>query len=1110
MRQHVIRYSRHTLVATGVFILLTLLTIAGGMGLFLWKVSHRPVAIGWAKDYVEHALSDEDANLRVAFDDMVFTWPDLKGPFQLDLTGLRVTQGEGESNTLSVREASIGLSRGALLFGRVRPVSVSIDAPALELVRARDGHISLLYDNKEVKSAQAPAERPAPGAEIAQIFKDMALHRRGRFFSRLDNFKITNAAVAVRDHQFGLSWYLTGLNFTIGETPGGVAATVDVPLPGGREQGARLALNMLYRKKSDSFAAQAKIRDVNPYVISRFLPVPDWLAGQDLYFTGDLGAALDTNLIPQAARFSGAIPEGVINVPDEFDAPVALKDIRIDSTYSAAENKLAITNLSGSIGGIGFQGMGEAVEQGDKVTIPIRMAVEVAQLAQVPPLFPKSEQDGQAYAWLAEKISAGTFQDVALNMTLAATKTRDEQKSRDEWSIDLPEMVLDFGFTGASVQYHETLARAENASGTGRLDLGKEVLTISGGAASIGDLSGTDISVEVTDLMTSGAGFVTVGAKVKGPMGSALNYIAAPPIGMDKERIGLDPAKVKGDFAAEIGVALPTVHDVPKDQVKVEVKGTMSALELPAVVAGATLTGGPLNLATEEGGFRVTGDARLEGQPVTLDWHQYFDSEGRDYSMRIKAKADADQNLRNKFGVNLDDYISGTLPVDVLYTRQANGDAVVEVKGDLAPARLWIEPFKYEKPVGVPGDLSLTARLEQDVLKELTGVNLKTRDFTVPNATIGFAPRGDKKADLDRGKLPGVTLGKTKADVSFDVDKSGAMAIKANASVFDLAPFLQETETSKLNAKAAAPVKEKRQPMKITLAAPRMLAKNDQEARATKSYLETDADGDITRIEYDATIGKGKLSVRFRPETTGQRTFRLTTNDAGAVLYTFGLYENLVGGDLVIYGEPKGGDQRGNLYGSMRMENFRVVKAPALASLLSLMSLSGVGDVLRNQGLVFSKLESGFEWRFREAGNLLIIKDGTTSGNSIGLTFSGVLDRGKKTTDIAGTIIPISGINRFLGKIPLVGGILGGASGLIAATYSMKGPTSDPQVSVNPLSVLAPGIIRRILFEGGYESKIPDDLEKSKPAPAAKTSGIAKPSSQLKTKPAAKAKAANN
>ena len=141
----------------------------------------------------------------------------------------------------------------------------------------------------------------------------------------------------------------------------------------------------------------------------------------------------------------------------------------------------------------------------------------------------------------------------------------------------------------------------------------------------------------------------------------------------------------------------------------------------------------------------------------------------------------------------------------------------------------------------------------------------------------------------------------------------------------------------------------------------------------------------------------------------------------------------------------------------------------------------------------------------------MIIKDGKTSGSSIGLTFSGVLDRGKKTTDVSGTIIPVTEINQFLGNIPLVGNILGGASGLIAATYSMKGPTSDPNIMVNPLSVLAPGIIRKILFEGGYESKIPErdappSSPDTKPAPEAKEAvpvpnGNPKPANKITTKP---------
>ena len=78
----------------------------------------------------------------------------------------------------------------------------------------------------------------------------------------------------------------------------------------------------------------------------------------------------------------------------------------------------------------------------------------------------------------------------------------------------------------------------------------------------------------------------------------------------------------------------------------------------------------------------------------------------------------------------------------------------------------------------------------------------------------------------------------------------------------------------------------------------------------------------------------------------------------------------------------------------------------------------------------------------------------------------GEIDNWAKTLDIDGTIIPISGVNNVLSGIPLVGDILtGGGSGILAATYKIRGPMDKPQASVNPLSVLAPGILRKIFFE---------------------------------------------
>jgi hypothetical protein len=94
------------------------------------------------------------------------------------------------------------------------------------------------------------------------------------------------------------------------------------------------------------------------------------------------------------------------------------------------------------------------------------------------------------------------------------------------------------------------------------------------------------------------------------------------------------------------------------------------------------------------------------------------------------------------------------------------------------------------------------------------------------------------------------------------------------------------------------------------------------------------------------------------------------------------------------------------------------------------------------------------------------LKDGGTSGSSLGLAFEGRIDLWNNLYDLDGTIIPISDFSKLISKIPLLGDILtAGGEGFIAATYKVKGPMDKPEVTVNPLSVLAPGILRKIFFE---------------------------------------------
>jgi hypothetical protein len=1072
----ILLFSNSTLRLTLEICVVFIILIAIAVGGLMWRLSQGPISVSFAKSYIEEALSQATEDLSVRVEDIVFSWPDFAGRFQLDVTGLRVQKGTAaDASALAIDNASIGLSRRALFFGQIRPVSVMLKSPTLELVRTKEGRLNLTIENKEIIETDTTASSQSAEEQIAHLFKDMAGNREGRrnFLSRLDAFVIEDASVAVRDQQYGLSWYMTDLDFSIREERQGTAAALMVDLPGGQGRDASIAIEMVYRKGSDDFRAAARFKDINPAFISRFLSVPDELQGQDLFFSGDFEAAADTNLSLATAKFHGTIPEGVVTIANEYDAPIPLKDIVIDTEYNRAEEALNISKIAGSIGGIAFDGAGKAEVNEDRISLPIMLSVEQASREDVAALFPKSEHDGDAYEWVGRRISGGQLSNAKIAITLTGDKKKNEETQSDYWDIDAPELIVDFDFEEAKVQYSDTLMPAENGKGKGHLDLGKELLEITEASASLGAAQGSDVTVRVTDLMKSGAGYVTVDAQVKGPMASALEYIAADPINMNKAEIGIDYKTVKGDVDLNVKVGLPTLADVPKEDVKVDINGTINNALLPGVVNGLDLSGGPLNVATEPGGFRVKGSAKLAGRETTLEWHQNFDASDEPYSMQVKAKIGADKELRNHFGVDLDDYISGTLPIDVLYTFKG-GDSSVEIVGDLNPIRLYIDPFKFEKPIGVPGSVSAKAILKNDVLKEVQNISLNAKGIEASNANITFAPRGDKQADLNTGTLPSVTLGQSKMEVNFAVSTDNVMKIDVKASVFDALPFLQETESSKIGVEAQGP-KKKVQPMTVKVSADQMILQNQQSAKSTLTYLEMDDEGDITRMEYDAKVGKGDIMVRFRPDETGKRTFLLKTDDAGSVLYAGGLYDNVHGGTLTIFGEPQGGDLRGDLYGSMRMENFRVVKAPALASLLSLMSLTGVTQLLGNEGLVFSKLESDFEWRFRPDGNILVIKDGKTSGSSIGLTFGGHLNRGTKTTDISGTIIPMTEINSILSKIPLLGNILGGETGLIAATYTMRGPSSNPTVAVNPLSVLAPGFLRNILFESGYSRRIPND-----------------------------------
>ncbi|HVA14445.1 MAG TPA: AsmA-like C-terminal domain-containing protein, partial [Stellaceae bacterium] len=178
------------------------------------------------------------------------------------------------------------------------------------------------------------------------------------------------------------------------------------------------------------------------------------------------------------------------------------------------------------------------------------------------------------------------------------------------------------------------------------------------------------------------------------------------------------------------------------------------------------------------------------------------------------------------------------------------------------------------------------------------------------------------------------------------------------------------------------------------------------------------------------------------------------------------VYDNVQGGNFALTGTAEDRDGKRVLVAEATGGDYRVVGAPALAQLLSVASLSGIGALLSGQGIPFSQL--GGQVIF--AGDLISLNGMRAYGGALGINASGDVDRITGAMNITGTLVPAYTLNSVLGNIPVLGNLLlgGAGQGIFAANFRIYGQRDDPRVSVNPLSTLAPGVLRKLfLFAPG-------------------------------------------
>lgn len=1013
-----------------------------------------PLDMEFARPYIQEALRDEQSGMYVSMDNIVLFWPDLREPLLLGLKGASVYGPEGRV-VASIGEAALGLNKAHLLMGQIRPEGLVLKRPSLSLIRNADNSFDIgVADTKIYGPAQPKEEDGAQVDYIEQILGVLAGDQNGpvadSLLSELRSFEIEEASLLVDDRVLALSWVLPRADIVIERVEGALRSKGIVDLPAEAGAAPRLKFTAELGLASEAVDLDAILENFDLSLLGQKIPELEILKMQDVPLNAQFKARIDKGMKLQRADLTVLSEAGALNIAELSAQPVVYKDLGVLAHYTAQNGQVDLKKVQVTISGVKLEGNADlTLSEAGTVNGPVRLEIERLAQSAIAPLWPVALAEDNSKEWIVDKLGAGIFSNIYAQGDLEVLP------GEGRTSVDLKKLVAGFEFEGMSIDYRAPLKPVTNAKGRARFDLDSETIRIDIESARVMDLAVSEADVELVNIIEAGKGQADINLKLQGPAKSVFTYIRDEPIGVNSE---IDVANVRGQADMRVNISLPTKKDIKIADVDVNVRGTLSNAFLPNVVRGLPLSEGPFDVSVKNNALRVRGKGRLGDQPITLDYHEYLSAAGKPYAMQVKAAVMATPELRDQFGMDLSSFLEGSASVDVTYTEYAGGGAEALVAADLTPARVFVDPFDYEKKPQVKGSATLKAVLKNGDLKEILDLKGSAPALKLESSHLRFRQKGEE-TELAGGKVSRFTLNETVAQLEFEVEPSGKTKIVLDGPFLDARPFMDDEKEEGKPYEAP--------PMLISVAADRMRTADEETVQYAKLYIDIDEQGTINQMEMDGIAGGGDIYLRYKPDGSGKRVFRLEADDAGAILKAFDLYKGVRGGKLVIYGEPIRGVFDRNLIGVAEMSDFKVIDAPALAQLLGAMSLPGLMASLNGQeGLSFTKMEANFDWRYRPNGSLLVFKDGRTSGNSLGLTFDGTFDNAAHTMDVTGTIIPLSGINKVIGDIPLVGDILtGGTGALIAATYTMKGSSEDPKVSVNPLSVLTPGILRRVLFE---------------------------------------------
>ncbi len=1020
---------------------------------------------------------------------------------------LRLLQVDGQT-LLTLPEIQVNLDPKGLLEGQLRAQSLRIVGAQIAIRRDREGKFDLALG-----SGQGP-KIDSLAALFAALDRAFALPA----LTHLQNVEAEALTLSMTDLRAGRMWQVGDGHLSIENRGAELAAQLSMTLVAGGTTPARAVLTAVAAKGAGSARIAAQVDGVAARDLAAQTPLLGWLGVLDAPISGRIAATLDTHGIT-ALDGRLDIAAGALQ-PSATTTPILFDHASLGLGYDPAAGRILLTDLSVQSRTLRLTTKGQAYmvdAAGQTITGPLSgrrpaaflgqievsdLKIDPEGLFQAPVQFSQGAVDlrlrldpfsvdigqvalsnGAEHLGLSGHAAAEqggwraafdlTLNKISRDRLLAiwplhlvtgtrnwvASNIRNADLSDLRASVRIapgtePRAELAYDFADAELHYMPKMPPVTGADGYATIQGKTYTLVMSRGHVTPPEGGPLDVSgsvFSVRDIAVFPA-LAKIDLHMAGPVTAVLSLLDQPPFHY-LQKAGQPVDLGSGMARVSAQVTLPLIARVMSWDIGLKLSAEISDFASDKLVKGHRVTAPLLKIAGSTKGMTISGKGMIGKVPFDATFAQGFPvqvptpqelavqdivPEGVYISpasippppAEVTGQVTLSQDAVSEFGLGLPrGMVTGQAPADVRLILPKGAPGRLTLTSGLQGLSLAIPELGWHKATDAAGSLTTEVRLgtPPEVSRiTLSGAGLQAQGQVLLKANGG----------LDVARFDKVAMGGW-LDGAVEITGRGAgvpVGLAVTSGSIDLRKFPANHGAGGVTA--GSPLSLNLQSLQIT-----------DGIRLTGFAGDFSLKGGFNGTFTGSVNGAAPITGTAVPTRNGTAV-RIQSGDAGRTLKAANLFATARGGSLDLTLIPR--SQSGEYDGDATIQHIRVNYGSVMADLLSAISVIGLIDQLTGDGIVFENAEA----QFHLTPTAIDVQKGSAIGASMGVSLEGIYHSDTTRIDMRGVVSPIYLLNG-IGSILTRKG-----EGLFGFAYRLKGTAAEPDVSVNPLSILTPGMFR--------------------------------------------------